>query len=813
MANDEGSCRELSAALKPEHVEQIYGEVTQKLVRIFQDERHLQPSGEVDEPTANALNALLKEWGMLDQPTEPATPQSFVVSGQVRREDGLPLQGLQVRAVHEANAGSVRLGEDTTDAGGRYTIRYEQLPGVDSINLRVTVSGEDGVQLQSSELIREAKPLEIVDLIVPSVNITPYRVEGKVASRISASVGGLRIVIMDKGVGGDVQLTQAITDDSGAYQATFSESDLRHRGKAQPDLQARVFAGDAFLGASDVHYNASEHETLNVLLQDKAASALRSEHEALTSALSCEFKGKLGTLKETDEQQDITYLANKTGWDARAVALASLADQFSARTMDDTDIPAIPQAFFYALFRAGLSANEDTLYHTDARTLTSVWKQAAEQGVIPNASTNQIPNLVELFLALSAQKLLTGPAQVGSSSLKEMLTISHLDDAQQATFAQLYTANRADMPTFWKAVGDAFGSEMANRLQVDGKLGFLTINSAPLMQKVHTTAGTNGLSDPLQLAQTGYHRTEPWSQLLTEDVPIPKEIPGDTPETRRANYASYLGAKVHADPALQTQIEEVRQFARQQVRFASRQVAQVGGQPSQAIKGTFIQGHHLRCERSQRQSRGVLRLAPLGQSGRDRFKEVLQCGGASTQQTLAHHFIAHLHRGKRATLFQILAAPDRAEMGRLPQHAHQQGQVQLLQRQPWGATATMALGSLDTRAFLREHQHLLQQVDKLLSQRRATRLQLWQIAFCLDLPQCGIMHVRQSFQVHINAYERIVCSFRSLCNSILNLVVPNGKTPKAKMKKGPSRLLTRCSWNLSGSGDSARYHVVSSPTP
>ena len=68
-----------------------------------------------------------------------------------------------------------------------------------------------------------------------------------------------------------------------------------------------------------------------------------------------------------------------------------------------------------------------------------------------------------------------------------MLTVSRLTDAQQTTFAQLYSANNTDTPTFWKAVGNAFGQDMANRLQVDGKLGFLTINNASLMQKVHTT--------------------------------------------------------------------------------------------------------------------------------------------------------------------------------------------------------------------------------------------------------------------------------------------------------------------------------------
>ena len=82
-------------------------------------------------------------------------------------------------------------------------------------------------------------------------------VEGKVASRISASVGDLRVVIVDKAVGGDVQLAEIRTDNGGAYRATFSDSAVRQRGKTQPDLQARVFVDNTFLGASEVRYNAS----------------------------------------------------------------------------------------------------------------------------------------------------------------------------------------------------------------------------------------------------------------------------------------------------------------------------------------------------------------------------------------------------------------------------------------------------------------------------------------------------------------------------------------------------------------------------
>src|SRR5260370_195241 len=109
------------------------------------------------ERTASGVNGLMKEWGGRDQPAA----QSFVVSGQVRREDGLPLQGMGVRAVYEADAGSLRLGEDTTDAEGRYTIRYEPVPGIDSINLRVTVFDADGQPLHDSNVISEAKTLEV----------------------------------------------------------------------------------------------------------------------------------------------------------------------------------------------------------------------------------------------------------------------------------------------------------------------------------------------------------------------------------------------------------------------------------------------------------------------------------------------------------------------------------------------------------------------------------------------------------------------------------------------------------------------------
>lgn len=136
-------------------------------------------------------------------------------------------------------------------------------------------------------------------------------------------------------------------------------------------MQARACFGEKFLAASDVHYNATEHETLNINLPANA-EALPSEHETLTGALVGHCSGPLSDLQESDDRQDITYLANKSGWDARAVALAALADQFSQHHPDKEGGAGIHPAFYYALFRAGLPANPDTLYQADVQTVAEI---------------------------------------------------------------------------------------------------------------------------------------------------------------------------------------------------------------------------------------------------------------------------------------------------------------------------------------------------------------------------------------------------------------------------------------------------------
>jgi peptidoglycan hydrolase-like protein with peptidoglycan-binding domain len=445
------------------------------------------------------------------------------------RDLKLDMRGDDVALLHRELA---TIGLSVPDDEGRETLFG---PGTREAVIRF--------QMQSCLEPTGVVDVETAHAINAAVDAMTFTVGGKVVSRLRAGVGGLRVEVVDKNVGADAQLAEAATDDEGGYCATFNIVDRRRRGKRRPDLQARAFAGETFVGASKVIYDASNRETLDIILTEKAAAALPSEHETLSGALSVHFQGNLRDLKETADRQDITYLANKTGWDARAIALAALADKFSADSMDARN-GGIESAFFYALFRAGLQANEETIYQTSAKIAAGIWKQGIDQGVISASLESMIPQAESQFQRLAAERALESRAPTGPSSLREMLTISLGDDpAKQTKFAELYSLHQGNPPQFWEAVKDAFGESTERRLKLDGQLAYLTLNNAPLIRNVHDAAGQGGLTDTASLASGGYYRAEKWRQIIGDGV-IPSEISGENDEEKRSKYAEALAAQI-----------------------------------------------------------------------------------------------------------------------------------------------------------------------------------------------------------------------------------------------------------------------------
>ena len=286
------------------------------------------------------------------------------------------------------------------------------------------------------------------------------------------------------------------------------------------------------------------------------SAGLPSEYETLTANLGAAYPGSLGALQEGNGRSDITYLANKTGWDARAVALAALADQFSQITApndppaaDPAQTAAWPLAtsslqpeFYYALFRAGLPASPDTLFQTDPGTVQAVWQQAAAQGVIPQSLAGDIPGAVQSFQTLSAARVLSAAPAAGISTLQEMLQPTLPEAFQQRQFAQLYAQHQGDWASFWPAAEQLFGAAATAQLQMTGQLYALTVNNQPLVSALMTAEAGAPLTSTQDLAARGYYTPGKWAPLIGSS--IPPGIPGADADEQASNYAQLLAAQV-----------------------------------------------------------------------------------------------------------------------------------------------------------------------------------------------------------------------------------------------------------------------------
>ncbi len=371
-----------------------------------------------------------------------------------------------------------------------------------------------------------------------------FTVEGKVVSRSRPGVGKLTVLIMDKNAGPDEQLAKISTDADGVFEATFTYRSSSSRKKTQPDLQAMAYAGSKLVGSSAVRYHASNHETLNVILESEQEAQLESEYDTLTQALTAQVERPLRELKEDAERTDITFLANKTGWDARAVALAALADEFSEASGTGTAPTKIPSALYYSLFRAGVPANEAGLYQTDVTTVKGIWEQGMKQGIVPKMGSAALAQELKRFQTMATQQALKSPAILGLSSLKEMLSVSlGSDAAKQQQFTELHLQFRDDPVKLWNTVKTKMGAAVETRLRVDGQLAVLTMNNAPLIKKLHQHIGQTRLNDPKLLVRHGYYRAQDWKARLGNG-PVPPEIPGATLPEKRQRYAEVLAEKI-----------------------------------------------------------------------------------------------------------------------------------------------------------------------------------------------------------------------------------------------------------------------------
>jgi len=377
-------------------------------------------------------------------------------------------------------------------------------------------------------------------------------VRGTVFSHEGIGVEGQHVVLVDVCVGRQTTLQTGETDDRGRFRLEYT-LDLIHRlGKTRPDLQVHAVLGEekSITGSSVVRYNASASEVLDVIIPASQQPKM-TEFERVTAAMGrhlevcgSEIRG-FADLVENDVRQDITYLASKSGWDARLVAMMALAAQYYEKT-------EIPTEIFYALFRSGVAANDASVTALSYDSVESVVKTAIDQEIISERFVEVLPRYREQFDLLGAQHMLGEPPRVGISPLDALLEVGLRNEGiefDKERIARLYYEQHGNLERFWECVKGEFNERVAQRLQLNGKLAFLSLNNADVVGALQSHEFKFGderernIESELDLVLAGLDQPNAWDRLL-DGNPIPPEIPGENDSKRKENYAAFMASQI-----------------------------------------------------------------------------------------------------------------------------------------------------------------------------------------------------------------------------------------------------------------------------
>lgn len=328
-----------------------------------------------------------------------------------------------------------------------------------------------------------------------------FQVAGRVTTGDGRAIEDLIVEAWDQRLRGERLLGSGVTDAKGRYLVPY---DPALDGKARADLMVRVLdpmAGRAELARSAVFYQAEA--TLVVDLRVVTAEVRRpSEYDRLLKAIA----PLLGDtpLAELDPNA-VVYLAGRSGWDARTVAMAAESARLSAAS-------GIPTAHYYAMLRAGLTA--ETIPRVPESTLRGLLDGAMADGLINAAHP------IDPTLAIQGQEAVAKLAELlpaaSVSKLGDILDLSLSGEPRQR-FLGVFRATAGAPEQLWAALArEGFDGSTIERLKTVGKLGFLTRQNAPLVGRL---LQIEGLSRAEDLPAAGLYRADAWLPLIADDAP------------------------------------------------------------------------------------------------------------------------------------------------------------------------------------------------------------------------------------------------------------------------------------------------------
>ncbi|MFL6201533.1 MAG: neuraminidase-like domain-containing protein [Thermoanaerobaculia bacterium] len=367
------------------------------------------------------------------------------------------------------------------------------------------------------------------------------RIEGRILFDHGRPADGIAVRLYHRSFGCTATLLgETRTDERGSYS-------LPYKPVGNPaNLEVRV-ADDRGeeVSLSATRYCAQSREVFN-LVAPASVRPLAAEYQRLRADLERHLgeRGRLDGARENPHCQDISLLRCATHWDARLIVLLALA----ARLSDEI---GIEEDVLYALFRTGLPTDKQLLAHVSVAVAENALRRAAKANIV-SLSEERIASAKAAFASFAQEIRRISRATGALSSFGDLLDRAGLTQAEQAAFENVYLDHQGTAAELWQAVAKAgLSTATIGKLQLQGKLAYLTLNNADLAAAVQKEVGTP--EELASMVDKDLHREEAWKERLLamagkSDAGLQKLIPpayqGETTADRLHAYGADLARKV-----------------------------------------------------------------------------------------------------------------------------------------------------------------------------------------------------------------------------------------------------------------------------
>jgi len=469
-------------------------------------------------------------------PPEPATLNR--IEGKVSRPDETIVIGVVVQAFDVSMNSEQFLGKAITDALGNFKIRYLGKPfeargGADLI---VRVFDAQGRILATSAVIRKARPLEQVNLIIddkPPVEKKSFVVRGTVREVNGNLAPGVTVRAFDRDLRSEELLGETRADAKGNYEIRYSPEQFRRAEKETADLRVAAFDDkNQQLVSSAIIFNAQPEEIVDLSIGGEYRGP--SEYENLVDELGPLIQDvPLDKLTEDDRHQDITFLANETGQDSQRITFLVMAHRLSRKT-------GLAAEAFYGFFREGLPTALPALLAQSPELLRRALVVAAGKNIIPVRFAAKIDEILEGLKRSIVKQALEQPTDGDRSSLGALLATTLDDVEQREAFLNAYVNHKGPIEEFWH--GLQASPELKDHIediQLTLQLGALTSNHLPL---VHELKRRQKAGEIAELSDLTRFDENDWRAIIAgqrgeKPIGVPPDVPGNDEQEKVFNYA------------------------------------------------------------------------------------------------------------------------------------------------------------------------------------------------------------------------------------------------------------------------------------